>query len=247
MLFNEFGSKENPAVLLMHGMLQDWHSIYEMLEPLQQHYRIIIPAMDGMYPGSADFTSFAEQCRQMESFIAENYNGRLHGAYGISQGATVLSELIARGNIDVGQAVLDGVYVAHQGNTAAWFGILTFRKVKRSGGKFPKSMGIVMQLMGLSEKDLGMFSRMYWDASDITLKRNLLENYNYRANPELRSSNTKVYLWCGSRESYALKSHRILKKYLRNYEEEVFPDMGHGQMLLYHREEICTKLRKVFG
>ena len=32
MLFNEFGLKENPPVLLLHGMLQDWHTEYEMLK-----------------------------------------------------------------------------------------------------------------------------------------------------------------------------------------------------------------------
>ena len=33
MLFNEFGSKENPPVLLLHGMMQGWHSEYQLLKP----------------------------------------------------------------------------------------------------------------------------------------------------------------------------------------------------------------------
>ena len=66
MLFNEFGSKENPPVLLLHGMMQDWHSEYELLKPLEEHYRLIIPAQDGFYDGSGDFTSFADQARQVE-------------------------------------------------------------------------------------------------------------------------------------------------------------------------------------
>ena len=46
MLFREFGKKENPTALLMHGMMQDWHR-YEMLKPLEEHYRLFVPAMDG--------------------------------------------------------------------------------------------------------------------------------------------------------------------------------------------------------
>ena len=42
MLFNEFGSKNNPVVLLMHGMMQDWKSEYELLKPLEDNYRLII-------------------------------------------------------------------------------------------------------------------------------------------------------------------------------------------------------------
>ena len=56
MLFNEFGRKENPPILLLHGMMQDWHYEYELLKPLEQNYHLIIPAQDGFYDGSDDFT-----------------------------------------------------------------------------------------------------------------------------------------------------------------------------------------------
>ncbi len=129
MLFNEFGLKENPAVLLMHGMLQDWHSLWEVLKPLEEKYRVIVPAMDGMYDNSPDFTSFADQCRQIEEFVNENYGGKLRGVYGLSQGATVMSELLARNNIKIDIAVLDGVYVAHQGKLAAYFVLKIYPKM----------------------------------------------------------------------------------------------------------------------
>ena len=86
MLFNEFGSKENPPVLLLHGMMQDWHSEYEFLKPLEKHYRLIIPAQDGFYDGSGDFTSFADQARQIEEYIHENYGGKIHGEVIVEDG-----------------------------------------------------------------------------------------------------------------------------------------------------------------
>ena len=57
MLFSEFGNKENPSVLLLHGMMQDWRSEYELLKPLEEHYLLIIPAQDGFYDGSKDTVS----------------------------------------------------------------------------------------------------------------------------------------------------------------------------------------------
>lgn len=89
MLFNEFGLKENPPVLLLHGMLQDWHTEYEMLKGLEKYYRLIIPAQDGLYDGSGDFTSFADQARQIEEYLDKNYGGKIHGAYGASQGGLI--------------------------------------------------------------------------------------------------------------------------------------------------------------
>ena len=65
MLFTEFRVKENPPILLLHGMMQDWYSEYELLKPLEEYYRLIVPAQDGFYEGSDDFTSFADQARQI--------------------------------------------------------------------------------------------------------------------------------------------------------------------------------------
>lgn len=116
MLFNEFGKKENPPVLLLHGMMQDWHSEYQILKPLEEHYRLIIPAQDGFYDGSEDFTS----------------------------------------------------------------------------------------------------------------------------------NETMVHMWCGSKEPYALKSHKELKRYLKNYKEVIMNGFGHGEFLLKHSDKCCEKIRKTF-
>ena len=247
MEFHEFGKPDGKTILLMHGMLQHWSTEYQLLKPLEEHYHLIIPAMDGMYEGSPDFTSYADQARQIEEYVTEHYDGHLDGVYGASQGGALLTELLARNNIAVDKAVLDGVYVAHQGKWCVYMGKWLMGKVKKNGGKFPKIMDLFMKLMGLKKEDYKMFEMLYWDVSDISLERNLTENYTYHAKPELADSNTKVYLWCGSKEPYAKKSHRILKKYLRNYEEEIWKNMGHGQMLINHQSEMCEKLGKVFG
>lgn len=244
MVFHVFGSRDNPAVLCLHGMLARWETEYEASKPLERDFCLIVPGMDGMYPGSGDFTSFADQCRQMEEFITKEFQGHIHGVFGASQGATILSELLARGNIQVDVAVLDGIYLAHQGKLAAWFGYHTYRKVKNNGGKFPKAMDVVMKLMGLGKEDYRMFSLLYWDASDATLKNNMYENYTYRVNPNIRNTRTKIHLWCGEKEPYALKSHKILKEYLSDYEERIFAGMGHGQMKLHHPEEYLALVRK---
>ncbi len=246
MLFNEFGKKENPTVLLMHGMMQDWHSEYEMLKPLEEHYRLIIPAQDGFYDGSGDFTSFADQARQVEEYIHENYGGKIQGAYGASQGGLMLTELLTRNNIDMGTVIMDGCYVAHQGKISGIVTAWMFKKYKNTG-KFPAFIHVMMKLMGLKAEDLGMMDSLYMKASDESVKRNFMENYTYRTRPEIANTKAKVYLWCGSKEPYAIKSHKELKMYLKNYEEEIMEGLGHGEFLLKHSVEACEKIRKTIG
>lgn len=247
MLFNEYGDKNKPAVLLMHGMLQDWHSVYEFMHYLEEDYRLIIPAMNGMYPNSPEFVNFENECREIEEYIIDNYNGHILAVYGVSQGATVMTELLARNNIKIDHAFLDGLYVAHQGKIC---GILTckmFKKAKRNGGKFPKTMDIMMKLMGLGEEDYIMLKYIYWNVSDVSMRNNLITNYTYRAKPSISNTRAKVYLWCGSREPYAKKSNNILKKYLSSYSEEIWKGLGHGQMFYLRGEELCNKIKNALS
>lgn len=243
MLFNEFGSKENPPVLLLHGMMQDWRSEYEMLKPLEEHYRLIIPAQDGFYDGSGDFTSFADQARQIEEYIHRNYSGKIHGAYGASQGGLMLTELLTRNKIDMGKVIMDGCYVAHQGKLSGMITAWMFKKYKNTG-KFPALINIMALLMGKTAKDLtdGLDSRIYTKASDETVNCNFIENYTYHTRPEIAENEAMVYLWCGSKEPYAIKSHHMLKKHLKNYEEEIMDGYGHGEFLMKHSDECCKKI-----
>lgn len=82
---------------------------------------------------------------------------------------------------------------------------------------------------------------LYLSASDETVTPNFIENYIYRTRPEIAQNETMVYLWCGSKEPYALKSHKELKKYLKNYKEEIMEGLGHGEFLLKYRDECCKK------
>lgn len=242
MLFKEFGSKENPVVLLLHGMMQDWHSEYEMLKPLEAHYRLIVPAQDGFYDESKDFTTFADQAKQIEEYVQQNYGGKVHGAYGASQGGLMLTELLTRNRISLGTVIMDGCYVAHQGKIAGMITAWMFKKYKNTG-KFPIVIHVMMKLMGttLEEMSAGM-EILYMGASDVTINRNFSENYTYRTRPELANSEAMVHLWCGSKEPYALKSHKELKQYLKHYKEEIMDGLGHGEFLLKYQEKCCEKI-----
>ena len=114
-------------------------------------------------------------------------------------------------------------------------------------GKFPALINVMLKLCGLKKEDLGMMDNLYLKASDETVTRNYVENYTYRTRPEIAENETMVYLWCGSKEPYALKSHRELKRYLKNYQEEIMEGFGHGDFLIKHTAECCEKIYRILG
>ena len=120
--------------------------------------------------------------------------------------------LMSRSKVKIDKAILDGIYVAHQGKLCARLGLKAFSKMQKNGGVPSKSFKKVLPLMGLDENDLCELKLMYWGGSYESMKTNLYENYTYRIQDDFRIENTKVHLWCGSKEPYARKSHEILKK-----------------------------------
>lgn len=243
MLFNVYGDKDKPSLLIMHGMMNDWKIGYEKLHRLTSDFCLIFPAIDGCYDGSGDFTSFADQCQQIEDYVREHFDGKLDMVYGISQGATLMDELLSRNQISIRAAVLDGLYVAMQGAIVGKMMARQLLKIQKNGGKLPWGIRrIMMPLTGMTDKDMAAFSCIYTGFSKITAERNTHEQYTYTQSPDIANTNAKIYLWCGSKETYALKSHKIIKQYLKNYEEEIFDGYAHGELFFFETEKLCEKL-----
>ena len=247
MQFHEYGEKENPTLLVMHGMICDWRKFRELFMPLETDYRVIYPAMDGCYDGAPDFRSFADECDEIERYVTENHDGRLDAAVGVSQGATLMAILASRRVVSIGKAILDGVYVAHQGRLCADLALKAFLRMQRNGGTPGRAFLKALPLMGLDESDLDEFRLMYWGGSRESMRTNLIENYTYRVPADLRIDHTKVFLWCGSREPYAKKSHNILRKHIADYEERIFEGYGHGQKMIRDTDDYMEEIRKAFS
>ena len=246
MQFHTYGDSNDPKLLLMHGMLNDWHIVYEKMKSLAEEFYLIIPAMDGCYDGSCDFTSFADQCRQIEEYVCTHSGGKLDLVYGISQGATLMDELLSRNQISIRAAVLDGLYVARQGSIVGKMTARQLLKMQKNGGELPWGIKhIMMPLMGMTEKDMSAWNCLYMGVSKVTAEKNTHENYTYRQSPDIANTSAKIYLICGSREPYAIKSHKIIKQYITNYEEKVFDGYAHGELFFYQSEQLCKMISDI--
>ena len=134
MQFHEYGDIGKRTLLVMHGMSCDWHKFREIFKPLEQDNRVIYPAMNGCYDGAPDFRSFADECAEIENYVIDHHEGRLDAVVGVSQGATLMAILASRNIITINSAILDGVYVAHQGKLCAWLALKAFLRMQKNGG-----------------------------------------------------------------------------------------------------------------
>ena len=247
MQFHEYGDTGKKTLMVMHGMICDWQKFRELFMPLEQDFRVIYPAMNGCYDGAPDFRSFAEECSEIERYLIDHHNGRLDAAVGVSQGATLMAILASHGIVSVDKAILDGVYVAHQGKLCADLALKAFLRMRKNGGMPSKAFIKALPLMGLDESDLDEFKLMYWGATRESMRANVIENYTYRVPADFRIDHTKVFLWCGSKEPYAKKSHEILKEHIADCEERIFDGYGHGQKMIRDTVDYLNEIKKALS
>ena len=242
MQFHEYGDTGKKTLMVMHGMICDLRKFRELFMPLEQDFRVIYPAMNGCYDGAPDFRSFADECAEIERYMIDKHNGNLHAAIGVSQGATLMAILASRNTVTVDKVILDGVYVVHQGKLCATLALMAFLRMQKNDGIPSKAFLKALPLMGLDESDLDEFKLMYWGGTRESMKANVIENYTYRVPADFRIDSTKVFLWCGSKEPYAKKSHEILKKHIADYEERIFEGYGHGQKMIRDTDDYLREI-----
>jgi esterase/lipase len=87
------GNRENPAVVLIHGMFCDYHSVMHFAKYLQDDYFLILPTLDGHYPDSKDFTTAAKQARILTIALEKMDIEKISMIHGTSVGAVVALEM----------------------------------------------------------------------------------------------------------------------------------------------------------
>lgn len=108
MKFYEFGDKKNPEILLLPGTSCHWKINYEKHIPLlKEKFYVIVVSYDG-FDETEDtiFPDMITETEKIESYIKENFEGKIFSAYGCSLGGSFVSLLVGRKNIHIKHAII---------------------------------------------------------------------------------------------------------------------------------------------
>lgn len=101
MEFRTYGKPDNPTLLLIPGEGMMENELYTPLKKLEGSYCLLLPAF-------APAETPERRLEGMEACIRDHFAGRIWGAYGLDEGATLLLALLARGRVQIRTAVVDG-------------------------------------------------------------------------------------------------------------------------------------------
>lgn len=116
MVMHIYGSKEDPAVLLLHPMGITAEKIYEIIgSKFKGKYFLLIPDMGNHGMEKADYVSAEAEAENMRDYLVENGITDLALVYGASMGAAVALRMLSFHEISVKSLYLDGAPIAKLG------------------------------------------------------------------------------------------------------------------------------------
>ena len=108
MKFYTFGNKENPTIMLFPGTCCHWKTNYEAVIPyLEKDYYVVCVSYDGFDEAeNSIFKDMITETEKIEQYIMDNFNGRIHAAYGCSMGGSFVGLLAQRKVIHMEHGIL---------------------------------------------------------------------------------------------------------------------------------------------
>ena len=117
MRFHEFGDKNFPHILLIHGRGNSWWSYLRQARILSDKFHVILPTLDGHGEEyQKDYISTENSAQQIMDYIKNNCNGKLFAIGGVSLGGQIAIELLSLDSDIAQKAIIDGSICIPQPN-----------------------------------------------------------------------------------------------------------------------------------
>lgn len=246
MNFHEFGNKNNPHIMLIHGGGNSWWNYLRQAESLSNRYHVILPTLDGHGEEyNTPYLSTEDSANQLLRYIEEHCHGHLFALCGVSLGGQIVIELLTR-KVDITEkAIIDGS-LCYPNPTMARLCIAT---IKMCGGlifsekacrfqinmmpkMLPKKMLYPKVIQDYYLQDMPKTPR----ATLISIYNTYMMNYSLKEN--LKDTKAQIMYWYGSKEMKAVKkSAQLFKSYVPSCEIYEAKNYNHGYLAIYLPDE----------
>ena len=235
MRFKEFGNKDMPVIIFLHGGGLSWWSWKPQIEALQNDYRIVAPIIDGHGDAwDTDFISIKKSAEQVIEYIKETCNGKVFALCGLSIGAQIVVEILSKECDITENAVIESalVYPIKMATT------LTVPIYNMCYGLIKKRWYAKLQAKTLNVPEQ-LFENYYEDSCRMT-KESLINitrsNGDYSMPSTLCKTKAKTLILVGEKElSIMKKSAALLHNTINGSLLKIIEKSGHGEIsLIYH-------------
>lgn len=237
----EYGKENRDTVLLLHGGGLNWWNYRDEAKLLQSRYHVVLPALDGHAGSDRPFTSIEDNASEIISFIDEKFGGQVLLIGGLSLGAQILLEILARRKDICRYALIESASVI----PSRAMNLLI-------GPSFGSSYGLIRQrwFSKLQFRSLrirqDLFEDYYRDTCAIA-KQDLIAfmkaNTAYSLKDAVCLTEAKVHIFAGEKETGAvLRSAERIHAAIPGSALTILPGLYHGEFSVNHPREFVIAL-----
>lgn len=247
MRFNEFGDKNNPIILLIHGYGVSWKMWKPHIEVLQKEYFLIVPALDGLdEENDSNFISVEKSAEDIITYIKMNYEGSIYAICGASLGGTIAFEILAQNRIEVEKAIIDAGPIVPSSKLFLNFSIRVRLRQNRQIRK--GNIRAIKQIQNLFTGELSNeIIKTCAQMSEETCRNVQISCFTYQLSSSIQETNTEIAYWYGSKEAFLYKkASKFISELLPNAKIEVFKGYNHGELCMCNPELFVEKANGFF-
>lgn len=246
MYYHEFGEKNKPHIMMIHGGGNAWWNYLRQARALSESYHVILPTLDGHGEEYAvPYHSTEQTADQLMEYITENCSGHLFALCGVSLGGQIVIELLSRKADLAEKAIIDGSIcypnpmLAHlcTASVRLFGGLMFSKKACRLQLAFmprllPAKMLYTEELKTYYLKDMPRLPRK----TLYTIYRTYMKHYQLK--DTLHNCKAKVMYWYGEKEmKYVKQSAQLFQTFVPTCEIYEAKGYDHGYLSLYLPEE----------
>ncbi len=232
MQFKTFGVSSRSALVFLHGGGLSWWMWQKQIEAFQPDYYVIAPVIDGHdIDADVSFTSIPVSADRLISYIDTYCGGRVKLLAGLSIGAQIICEILARRPDIAEYAVIESAL------------LIPMPAVIKFGSPMIKlSFGLIQRrwFARLQAKQLclpeSMFEAYYTASKKMSLQSLIyitLSNAVFSLNPKIAGTSASVLIIAGGKEPKSVQaSAKLLNTHIPGSELIVLPGYRHGQFSL---------------
>ncbi|MGN1015264.1 MAG: alpha/beta fold hydrolase [Butyricicoccus sp.] len=244
MKIHEFGDRNNPHILLIHGGGSAWWNYLRQAETLAERYHVILPTLDGHGEEyQKRYRSTESSAEQLLGYIDTQCGGHVFCLGGVSLGGQIVLELLSRREDLADKAIIEGSMCIPCPRlaklcevTVRLFGGLLFRRSCCKGqivllnALFPKLR---------MPKDIAEY---YVEDTASLHKETLCRIYqtymNYACKDGLKHTRAQILYCYGSKETNAVKrSAELVGNMVPDCRVFEVKGCGHGYLSMYLPEQ----------
>ena len=244
MRYYEYGKRNKPVIVLLHGGGLSWWNYKEIAAGLEKQFHVILPVLDGHAGSDRPFTTIENNADEIIQFIDENFQGHVLLMGGLSLGAQILVDILAKRKDICEYTIIESCLAKPQKIIRTLIGT----SVSISYGLIAKKWFAKLQFKSLKMKE-DLFDDYYRDSCAIE-KQDMIHflqaNAEFSVKTSLKQVSAKAIVVVGGKEQKIMKqSARLLSDLIPDARLHICKGYYHGQFSINHPEEYVQLLQKL--